>query len=208
MTTFTMQDLTPTKTEQATQLMEANGMTAPTQINNMEVTQEEEEAMQALTEKQQEQLAQHEQAHKIVQGASGFQYTPMDTSPQAQDLSNLFVTLTATMQAIVKLCVESHTKQQPSEGLQEAVDTVLGNAHWFKEMIEEEAEKHITNMDHSYEIESAVESHFSNSFSLDDHVDISSEVESAVENQIADVVEERLADIVRDKLQNLRITFD
>ena len=185
MTTFTLQDL-----------------------NTIPVTKEEDEAMQALTEKQQEQLAQHEQAHKIVQGASGFQYTPMDTSPQAQDLSNLFVTLTATMQAIVKLCVESHTKQQPSEGLQEAVDTVLGNAHWFKEMIAEKIDSVVEDRDFDYEIESAVESHFSNSFSLDDHVDISSEVESAVENQIADVVEERLADIVRDKLQNLRITFD
>lgn len=182
MTTFTLQDL-----------------------NTIPVTKEEDEAMQALTEKQQEQLAQHEQAHKIVQGASGFQYTPMDTSPQAQDLSNLFVTLTATMQAIAQ---QAKQPQQPSEGLQEAVDTVLQNAHWFKEMIAEKIDSVVEDRDFDYEIESAVESHFSNSFSLDDHVDISSEVESAVENQIADVVEERLADIVRDKLQNLRITFD
>ena len=54
MTTFTMQDLTPTKTEQATQLMQNNGMNAPTQINinDIPVTKEEDEAMQALTEKQ------------------------------------------------------------------------------------------------------------------------------------------------------------
>ena len=208
MTTFTLQDLAPTKTEQATKLMEDNGMTAPTQINSMEVTQEEEEAMQALAEKQQEQLAQHEQAHKIVQGVSGFQYTPMDTSPQAQDLSKLFVTLTATMQAIVKLCVESHTKQQPSESLIQTVDTVLENAQWFKEAVEEKVETLVEDMDHSYEIESAVESHFSNSFSLDDHVDISSEVESAVEsaveNQIDDVVER----ILSEKLKSATISFN
>lgn len=186
MTTFTLQDL-----------------------NTIPVTKEEDEAMQALTEKQQEQLAQHEQAHKIVQGASGFQYTPMDTSPEAQSVSTLVQQLTQTFNQLLQaIAQQAKQPQQPSEGLQEAVDTVLQNAHWFKEMIAEKIDSVVEDRDFDYEIESAVESHFSNSFSLDDHVDISSEVESAVENQIADVVEERLADIVRDKLQNLRITFD
>lgn len=50
MTTFTMQDLTPTKTEQATQLMQNNGMNAPTQINinDIPVTKEEDEAFNAM----------------------------------------------------------------------------------------------------------------------------------------------------------------
>lgn len=170
MTTFTMQDL-----------------------NKIEVTQEEDQAMEALTEKQKEQLAQHEQAHQTIQSVMGLQYTPMDTSPQAQELSNLFVNLTSTMQAIIKLCVETQTKAQPSKELNETVDTVLGNAEWFKEMIEEKVETLVENMDHSYEIESAVETYFSNSFSLDDHVDIEAEVESKVEEVVERVVEEKLS---------------
>ena len=45
-----MQDLTPTKTEQATQLMQDNGMNAPTQINinDIPVTTEEDEAFKAM----------------------------------------------------------------------------------------------------------------------------------------------------------------
>ena len=50
MATFTMQDLTPTKTEQAKQLMQDNGMNAPTQINinDIPVTTEEDEAFKAM----------------------------------------------------------------------------------------------------------------------------------------------------------------
>jgi len=193
MTTFTLQDLTPTKTEQATKLMEDNGMTAPTQINSMEVTQEEEEAMQTL-------LAQHEQAHKIVQDASRFQYTPT-----VQELAQQ---LTQTFTKLVEAISQLQQPQQASESLIQTVDTVLENAQWFKEAVEEKVETLVEDMDHSYEIESAVESHFSNSFSLDDHVDISSEVESAVEsaveNQIDDVVER----ILSEKLKSATISFN
>ena len=171
MTTFTMQDLTTTQEEEA----------------NMD-------QIQALTEKQMEQLQAHELAHQMVQGVSGFQYSPMDTSPQAQELSNLFVNLTATMQAIVKLCVESHTKAQPTadKSLQDAVDTVLQSAQWFKEMVEEKVETLVDDMDHTYEIESAVETYFSNSFSLDDHVDIESEIERMIDDKLEEAVEGKL----------------
>ena len=59
-------------------------------------------------------------------------------------------------------------------------------------------------MDFDYQIESAVETHFSNSFCLDDHVDITAEVESKVEN----IAEEMLRDMVEEKFRSLRITFD
>jgi hypothetical protein len=190
MTTFTLQDLAPTKTEQATKLMEDNGMTAPTQINSMEVTQEEEEAMQTL-------LAQHEQAHKIVQDAPKPQHTPT-VQELAQQLTQTFT----------KLVEAISQPQQASQDLIRTVDTVLEQADWFKEAVEEKVETLVEDMDHSYEIESAVESHFSNSFSLDDHVDISSEVESAVEsaveNQIDDVVER----ILSEKLKSATISFN
>lgn len=189
MTTFTMQDL-----------------------SKMEVTQEEDQAMEVLTEKQKEQLAQHQQAHQMIQSVMGLQYTPMDTSPQAQELSNLFVNLTSTIQAIIKLCVETQTKGQSSKELNETVDTVLQNAEWLKEMVDKRVEELVDDKDFAYEINSEVEDWFSNSFSLDDHVDITAEVESKVEDiaedLLKDMVEERLAEIVSDKLQNLRITFD
>ena len=170
MTTFTMQDL-----------------------NKIEVTQEEDQAMEALTEKQKEQLAQHQQAHQMIQSVMGLQYTPMDTSPQAQELSNLFVNLTSTMQAIIKLCVETQIKGQPSKELNETVDTVLSEAEWFKEMIEEKVEECIDGKDLDYEIGNSVERYFRNEFSLDDHVDISSEVERVVEDVVERVVEEKLS---------------
>jgi hypothetical protein len=200
MTTFTLQDLTPTKTEQATQLMEGNGMNAPTQINSMEVTQEEDEAMQALTEKQQEQLNAHELAHKMLQTIEAMPHNAPEPqhTPTVQELAQqLTQTFSQLITAISQL-------QQPNESLIQTVDTVLENADWFTEKVANKIDSVVEDRDFDYEIESAVESHFSNSFSLDDHVDISSEVESAVENQIDDVVER----ILQEKLQNLRITFD
>jgi hypothetical protein len=164
MTTFTMQDL-----------------------NTMEVTQEEDQAMQALTEKQKEQ--------EVIQSVMGLQYTPMDTSPQAQELSNLFVNLTATMQAIIKLCVETQSKAQPqpSKELNETVDTVLSEAEWFREMVGEKASDHIDNMDFEYEVGNHVERYFRNEFSLEDHVNIHDEIEREVSEVVERIVEEKLS---------------
>jgi hypothetical protein len=111
----------------------------------------------------------------------------------------------------------SQPKPQPEAGtnvpsLQETIELTLQQAKWFKEMVYERAEELVDDKDFAYEIESAVETHFSNSFSLDDHVDISAEVESKVEDiaegLLKDIVQEQLEEIVSNKLQNLRITFD
>lgn len=181
MTTFTLQDL-----------------------NTIPVTQEEEEAMQALTEKQQEQLNAHEIAHKMLQTIEAMPHNAPEPqhTPTVQELAQqLTQTFSQLITAIAQL-------QQPSENLIQTVDTVLENADWFTEKIADKIADKIDSVvedrDFDYEIESAVESHFSNSFSLDDHVDISSEVESAVENQIDDVVEK----ILQEKLQNITITFN
>ena len=189
MTTFTMQDLTPTDTP----------------------TPEEEEAMQDLTNKQQEQLAQHEAIHQTIQGATGAQYTPMDTSPQAQQnqqaIEQLLNNLTYTIQAIIKLSVEKY-KQPVSEGLSEAVGTVLEQAEWFKDRVEERVAELVEDNDFSYEIESAVETHFSNSFSLDDHIDVASEIESIVDDRLNDMVQEKVEEILREKLSTATISFN
>ena len=178
MTTFTMQDLTPTKTEQATQLMEDNGMTAPTQINinDLPVWRDP---------------------------------TPLPPTPT---LETIITNICAQLQLLATVIKEGQGAGTNVPSLQECVSTTLEQAEWFKEMVEENTETLVDDMDHSYGIESAVETYFSNSFSLDDHVDITAEVETRVENiaedLLKDIVEERLAEIVSNKLQNLRITFD
>ena len=178
MTTFTLQDLTPTKTEQATQLMEDNGMTAPTQINinDLPVWRDP---------------------------------TPLPPTPTLESIVQNICTQLQLLASVIK---EGQGAGTNVPSLQECVSTTLEQAEWFKEMVEEKTETLVDDMDHSYEIESAVETYFSNSFSLDDHVDITAEVETRVENiaedLLKDIVEERLAEIVSNKLQNLRITFD
>lgn len=183
MTTFTLQDLTPTKTEQATQLMEDNGMTTPTQINinDLPVWRDP---------------------------------TPLPPTPTLESIVQNICTQLQLLASVIK---EGQGNSQAGENsLQECVSTTLEQAEWFKEMVEEKTETLVDDMDHSYGIESAVETHFSNSFSLDDHVDITAEVAAEVESKVEDIaedllkdiVEERLAEIVSNKLQNLRITFD
>jgi hypothetical protein len=192
MTTFTMQDL-----------------------NNIPVTKEEEEAMDALS--------------RLATGRPLLDITPTTQDalnnlaiPQPPttkpDLDEIINAISAQLHLLASVIKEKGTNV-PTEGagtdvpnLQDCVSTTLQQAEWFKEAVEEKVETLVDDMDHSYEIESAVETYFSNSFSLDDHVDITAEVESKVEDiaedLLKDMVEERLAEIVSNKLQNLRITFD
>lgn len=189
MTTFTMQDL-----------------------NNIPVTKEEEEAMDALS--------------RLATGRP-----LLDITPTTQDaLNNLAVpqvsaeslhkpnideiinAISAQLQLLATVIREGQGNSHAEKSLQECVSVTLQQAEWFKEMVDERAEELVDDKDFDYQIESAVESYFSNSFCLDDHVDITAEVESKVEDiaedLIKDMVEERLAEIVSNKLQNLRITFD
>jgi len=176
MTTFTMQDL-----------------------NNIPVTKEEEEAMDALS--------------RLATGRP-----LLDITPTTQDiLNNMAIPQPEpTLEGIVQnICTQlqllatviNQTKAQPNttppegdQSLQECVSTTLQQAEWFKEVVEEK----IGDMDFDYQIESAVETHFSNSFSLDDHVDFESEVSSRLE----EIVEEKLADLLDEKFRKLRISFD
>ena len=176
MTTFTMQDL-----------------------NNMPVTKEEEEAMDALS--------------RLATGRP-----LLDITPTTQDiLNNMAIPQPEpTLEGIVQnICTQlqllatviNQTKAQPNttppegdQSLQECVSTTLQQAEWFKEVVEEK----IGDMDFDYQIESAVETHFSNSFCLDDHVDFESEVSSRLE----EIVEEKLADLLDEKFRKLRISFD
>ena len=181
MTTFTMQDL-----------------------NNIPVTKEEDEAMDALSR-----LATGRPLLDITpttQDALNNLAIPQPAPPTLDEIVNA---ISAQLQLLASVIKEKGTNVP---NLQECLDATLQQAEWFKEAVEEKVETLVDDMDHSYEIESAVETYFSNSFSLDDHVDITAEVESKVEDiaedLLKDIVEERLAEIVSNKLQSLRITFD
>jgi hypothetical protein len=168
-------------------------------LNNMPVTKEEEEAMDALS--------------RLATGRP-----LLDITPTTQDiLNNMAIPQPEpTLEGIVQnICTQlqllatviNQTKAQPNttppegdQSLQECVSTTLQQAEWFKEVVEEK----IGDMDFDYQIESAVETHFSNSFCLDDHVDFESEVSSRLE----EIVEEKLADLLDEKFRKLRISFD
>ena len=205
MTTFTMQDLTP---EQQAIIKKHEEMHA--MIKELPVTQEEEEAMDALS--------------RLATGRPLLDITPTtqdalnnlaipQPAPTPPTLDEIVNAISAQLQLLASVIKEGQGNSQAGENsLQECVSTTLQQAEWFKEMVNEKAEELVDDKDFDYQIESAVESHFSNSFCLDDHVDITAEVESKVEDiaedLIKDMVEERLAEIVSNKLQNLRITFD
>jgi hypothetical protein len=186
MTTFTMQDL-----------------------NNIPVTKEEEEAMDALS--------------RLATGRPLLDITPTtqdalnnlaipQPAPTPPTLDEIVNAISAQLQLLASVIKEGQGNSHGEKSLQECLDATLQQAEWFKEMVDERAEELVDDKDFDYQIESAVESYFSNSFCLDDHVDITAEVESKVEDiaedLLKDMVEERLAEIVSNKLQNLRITFD
>lgn len=219
MTTFTMQDLTPTQQEQLKKHEELHA-TYQHLITDTP-TREEEEAMDTLA-KQQESNAVLE----TIQGATGAQYTPIDfkqfegqtnesktiiTAPPTvleltQQLTQSFATL---INAILDLQTQADSKQaQPvSEGLVDAVETVLENADWFANKVDEKLDELVDDHDFDYEIERAVENHFGD-FSLDDYVDVSSEIESIVDDRLDEMVQEKVEEILREKLSTATISFN
>jgi hypothetical protein len=183
-------------------------------LNNIPVTKEEEEAMDALSR-----LGAGVPFGYVGEGKTAVFNAPQvnapDITPTQPTLETIITNICAQLQllsSVIKEGQEKGNSQAGEKSLQECLDATLQQAEWFKEAVEEKVETLVDDMDHSYGIESEVESYFSNSFCLDDHVDITAEVESKVEDiaedLIKDMVEERLAEIVSDKLQNLRITFE
>jgi hypothetical protein len=216
MTTFTLQDLTPVQQEAVKQheaMHAAHQVVNNRSINTLPTTPEEDEAMQTLSEKQ---FVEYGMNNPI--SASAVEYATQHAPEPQPTLADIINTICTQLQLLAT--VINQTKAQPSttppEGdppsLQETIALTLKQADWFKEMVYERAEELVDDKDFAYEIESAVETHFSNSFSLDDHVDIAAEVESKVEDiaegLLKDIVQEQLEEVVSNKLQNLRITFD
>jgi vacuolar-type H+-ATPase subunit E/Vma4 len=99
-----------------------------------------------------------------------------------------------------------------SEGLAEAVETVLEQADWFANKVDEKLDELVDDHDFTYEVEQAVESEVSNyfghDFSLEDHCDVYDLMRDAVDDKLEDMVQEKVEEILQEKLQNITITFN
>ena len=175
-------------------------------INEMPVTQEEIEAMDALCR-----LGAGVPL-TIVPSAEVLHKPESQLSPEA--IIDEMVAQFSTKLKLL-LTVINQTKAQPTQGnslnaedqsLQECVSATLQQADWFKEMFEDAIENQVGDM--SSTIEDRVDAFFSHSFSIDDYVDVDSIVRDKVDDDLEDIVEDKLADLVSEKLRNLRITFD
>lgn len=152
-----------------------------------------------------------------VQGVSGNAYAPMDTTPQTQDqnarVKMLMEMLTTTLNQLVK---ELQTPSQPQTDLEEAVNTTLENAQWFKDFVEDTCASRVSDLDFDYEIGQNIERYMRNSFDPSDHFDIEEavkdrvvdEVESIIDGLVEEAVEARLADLLEEKLANANITIN
>jgi hypothetical protein len=162
MTTFTIQDLT---------------------INNLPTTPEEDEAMQALSEKQHAPVPQ----------------------PTLTDIVNTICTQLQLLTTII-----SQPKAQPEGGensLQECVDTTLQQADWFKEMVKDEVENRVES-----EVEMYFERRFdpTDHFDFGDAVtnEVSDQIDDVVRDRLDEVVQEQLEEVVAEKLKSIRVVFD
>lgn len=203
-------------------------------INEMPVTQEEDEAMDALcrlgagvplpakptkeewvdygVENPPQYTAEQIEEIQKTMDKKGEWVSQPQLSPEAI-IDEMVAQFSIKLKLL--LTVINQTKAQPTQGnslnaedqsLQECVSLTLQQAEWFKEMFEEEIENQVGDM--SSTIEDRVDAFFSHSFSLDDHVDIDSIVRDKVDDELESIVEDKLADLVSEKLSNLRITFD
>ena len=144
-----------------------------------------------------------------IQGVSGAVYAPMDTTP----MSAVDIALAQVTNSIASLVQALRDLQQPNQqaNLVEAVDVALGNAEWFKEMVEEKARDLVEEQDFEYEIGRAVELEMRN-FDPNDYVDFDDLVCGAVADNIDDAVnsalDDRLEELLEEKLANAKITIN
>jgi predicted nucleic acid-binding Zn-ribbon protein len=145
-----------------------------------------------------------------IQGVSGATYAPMDTSPQTPEqqqnarVKMLMEMLTTALNGLVK---ELQTPTQPQTDLEEAVSTMLENAEWFKERVEDTAKDLVEEQDFAYEINNAVEQELRN-LDINDHCDFDEMVRDAVDDKLEDIVTEKLEELLEEKLANARITVN
>lgn len=208
MTTFTLQDLN-TATPEEDEAFEALAQALENRkiFDNIQPATKEDFMNRALQ--------QHEQNHAIIQGATGAQYTPIDTKqyegvavqPTVQQLAQqLTQSFTTLINAILEL-----QPQPVSEGLNQACSTVLENAEWFNKMVNDSMVDAVEGHDFSSDIETAVgsevEQYFNYNFNLEDHCDVYDLMRDAVDDKLEDMVQKKLEKILNERLSTATITF-
>lgn len=147
----------------------------------------------------------------VVQGVTGASYTPMDTTPKppTSRLDELTTLLNETLKQIV---IElTHSKDQQAS-LEEAVNTTLEQADWFRHRVEDSVTDAIRDTDFDYEIGNQVERYMRNEFDPDDHVDfrelVADRVDAIIDGLLEDAIETHLTDILEEKIKNANITIN
>jgi hypothetical protein len=222
MTTFTLQDLTPAQQEAVKQheaMHAAHQVLNTRSINDLPTTPEEDEAMEALSEKQ---FVEYGMNNPI--SASAIEYAtqhapepqpsaevlhnPSQVSPEA--LIEHMVAQFSTNLRLLLTTIITQPKAQPEgdpPSLQETIELTLQQADWFKDMVKDEVESRV---------ESEVESYFERRFDPTDHFDFGDAVSNEVDDRLDDVVrdrldeavEEQLGEVVAEKLKSIRVVFD
>jgi hypothetical protein len=235
MTTFTLQDLTPAQQEAVKQheaMLSAYSILNTRSINNLPTTTEEDEAMQALSEKQfveygmnnpiSASAIEYATQHATTPQPSGENPHNSQVSPEAV-IDEMLFTIKQSLLLLATVINQSKAQPEGAQGnsLQECVSLTLQQADWFRNMVRETIVDEVSLEDVvkdivKDEIESEVESYFSNQFDPTYHFDFGDAVSSEVSDQLDDVVRDRLDEVVQEqleevvaeKLKSIRVVFD
>lgn len=176
-------------------------------INEMPVTKEEDEAMDALCR-----LATGRPLLEINPTTQDILNNIAIPQPSAEvlhkptpDVTTIINTICEQL-SLLATVIKGNSLNAEDQSLQECVSLTLQQADWFKEMFEDAVENQVGDI--SSTIDDRVDAFFSHSFSIDDYVDVDSIVRDKVNDELEEIVEDKLADLVSEKLRNLRITFD
>lgn len=192
MTTFTMQDL-----------------------NQIPVTQEEEEAMDSMSRLGAGVGLNDTPPHPFkevfnVKPTSLEQWEKFSQPPTLETIINNICTQLQLLSTVIKEGAgKGNSLNAEDQSLQECVGSVLESAQWFREMVAEKVDELVEDKDFEYEIGDHVERYMRNEFSLDDHVDIHAEIESKIDEIVERAVEDKLTEVVEEALRNasIRINF-
>jgi hypothetical protein len=174
-------------------------------INDLPTTPEEDEAMQALSEKQ---FVEYGMNNPL--STSAVEYATQHAPVPQPTLADIVNNICTQLQLLATLI--NQPKPQPEAGtnvpsLQETIELTLQQADWFKDMVKDEVESRV---------ESEVEMYFERRFDPTDHFDFGDAVSNEVDDRLDDVVrdrideavEEQLGEVVAEKLKSIRVVFD
>lgn len=150
--------------------------------------------------------------NQIITGASGAQYVPMDTSPQAQPTPHQIVAQISTLLTqLVSVITSQQQAKQPThntEDFKDTVSTILENAVWFDKQVEGKVEEHFEGYDISAvvrgelegNIDDHIERYMNHSFDISDHVSVEEKVRDELNDCLSDEVSEVLDDVLESKV--------